>query len=303
MILIPPTITPRTRPDLATFVVSTIEQCGVRVPASSRLRLLHDLYHSGLTTIKSDHPKFEMALEGDRDLQLLGFAFDQLAGTPPSDAYVQLLRKLVRDSSLPQSDRTNSPGRDAGFEIYIGGVCAAARFQPVLWEEPDVTCELDTSKLGFAAKRIKNLKNVCAHVRKATDQIERSNLPGIVILDLALAFNPENRRLRQLYETTFWGEYERAFVHQWAEQQPKVQRIIAGGNVLGVVVHDYHIRQQAGDWQLTGATMRIPNLSRALEDQRYFNKVSTLYTYALPNQSDAGTRPIIMPWSPSLYEN
>lgn len=134
MIILPPTTTERTRPQLARYVIETIEAAGVSVPPSSRFRRLLKLYESGVGTLKPDHPDYESALEGDRDLQLLAFTFDLCGPEGRTDAYLDLLKKLVHDSGLPQQDRKQSPGRDAAFELYIGGVCAAAKLLPVTWE-------------------------------------------------------------------------------------------------------------------------------------------------------------------------
>lgn len=265
------------------------------MPQSSRLRRLFDLYHSGQGTIAPDHPDYDIAVEGERDMQLLGFAFDQLATTPASDEYRKLLKKLVMDSALPQHDRTESPGRDAGFEIYVGAVCTGAQLLPVTWEEPDVTCVLDNTKYGIAAKRIKNVKNLRARVKKAVEQIHRSKLPGMIVLDVGLAFNPSNSRIRQLHETVFLAEYESNFHATWSRYQPKVQELMGRSNVLGIVVHDYHIRERPEGWQLAGITIRVPAEARGTEDRRIFERLSALYTFGLPNQSDASDRPIILP--------
>jgi hypothetical protein len=66
-------------------VIATIEAAGIRVPPSSRLRHMYDIYHRGITTISRDHPDYEVALEADRDMQLLAFAFDQLTTMKLSD--------------------------------------------------------------------------------------------------------------------------------------------------------------------------------------------------------------------------
>ena len=295
MITVPPTITPRTRPELCSFVIATIEAAGVHVPPSSRLRRMYDIYHQGIATIGPDHPDFELALEGDRDMQLLAFAFDQLAAMELSDSYRSLLRKLINDSVLPQNDRTHSFGRDAGFEIYVGAVCTASQLLPVVWEEPDVTCILDGTKYGLAAKRLKNIRNIHKRIRKAVEQIERSGLPGLIVLDLSLAFNPNNHRIRQMPETVFWSDYEKNFWATWRNYQSQIQRIVARADVLGIIVHDYHIRQQDDDWQLAGMTMRIPAEARSVKQQRIFDKLSTLYKYGLPNQTDASSRSLILP--------
>ena len=295
MIIIPPTITPLTRPELSSFVIATIEAAGVPVPPSSRLRRMFDLYHSGIGTIEPDHPDYEIALEGERDMQLLAFAFDQLATTETSGVFGDLLKKLVHDSVLPQRDRTHSPGRDASFEIYVGAVCTAAQLLPVEWEEPDVSCVLDNAKFVFAAKRLKSIRSLQKRVSKAVKQIARSGFPGVIVLDVGLAFNPDNHRIRRMHETVFFSEYEANFNATWSEYQSKVQKAMAQSNVLGAIVHDYHVRQQSDGWQLAGMTIRVAAEARSAEEQRQFKRLSTLYTYGLPNQSAATSPSLVLP--------
>jgi hypothetical protein len=166
----------------------------------------------------------------------------------------------------------------------------------VAWEEPDVTCFLDGTKYGLAAKRLKNIQNLQQRIRKAVKQIQCSGLPGLILLDLSLAFNPENRRIRQMPDAVFWSEYDKNFRATWHDYQPKVQEIMArGGDVLGIVVHDYHIRQQDNDWQLAGMTIRIPTEARSAKQQQDFDTLSILYVYGLPNQTDASSHPLVLP--------
>jgi hypothetical protein len=47
MIILPPTLEMRTRRELASFVVASMEAAGVIVPTSSRLRQMHDLLAAG----------------------------------------------------------------------------------------------------------------------------------------------------------------------------------------------------------------------------------------------------------------
>lgn len=287
MIILPPTIPPRTRQQLSAYVIETIEAAGVPVPASSRLRRIYDLHHSGREVIAADDPNYEIAVEGIRDMQLLGFAFDQLGQAELSAECTDRLEKLVGDTVLPQDGGENSPGRDAGFELYVGAICKAAKLQPI-WEEPDICCELDGTKYGFAAKRLKGLGNLEKRVKKAVRQINGSGLPGVVILDLAMAFNPANRRLRQMDEAVMWEEYQINFRVTWGEYNAKVQKIIGRGDVLGIIVHDYHIRACSDGPELAGMTFRIPAESRTPEERRRFEKLSTCYVHGVPNQTDEG---------------
>lgn len=264
-----------------------MEAAGVRVPPSSRIYRLHELYHSGIPDIGPQHSAYELAVEGERDLQLLGYAFDQCERVELSDSYRRVLRTIVQDSSLPQADRFESPGRDAAFELLVGAVCKAAQLNPVEWGQPDVTCTWNGAKYAFEAKRLKSVKTLEARVKKATKQIRHSGLPGVIVVDMVLALNPDNHRIRDVSDTVFWSLYEKNVRAVWSEHEAKVQQIIARANVLGIVVHDYHIRRRGSDWQLAGATIRIPSVARASEERRDFETLSALYVYGLPNQTDA----------------
>jgi hypothetical protein len=228
-------------------------------------------------------------------MQLLAFAFDQIPAAERSEAFRDRLRMVTDDSALPQNDRAKSPGRDAAFEIHVGAVCAAAKLLPVVWEEPDVTFWLSGVKYGLAAKRLKNARNLRRRIREAVDQINRSHLPGLIALDIGLAFNPENRRVRDVSDAQFLSQYEATFQTIWRRYNPHVQAIMARAKVLGIVVHDYHVRQRGDEWQLAGSTVRIAADARSVAQQREFHKVSTLYVYGLPNQSDASNRPLVVP--------
>jgi hypothetical protein len=156
---------------------------------------MHGIFAAAGKVIPPHHPQFDVALEAQRDMQLLSFVFDQFGSVTPSDAYRTLVYKAVRDSALPQKDRVRSVGRDAVFELFVGAVCTSAGLHPVELEEPDVICVLNGMRFGIAAKRVKSAANILKNVEKAVDQIRKSQLPGIVALDTSLAFNPRNRRI------------------------------------------------------------------------------------------------------------
>jgi hypothetical protein len=247
------------------------------------------------TFIASNHPDFQIAIEAERDMQLLGFAFDQFAECERTTSYVNLLKKIVSDSPLPQHDREHSPGRDAAFELYVGAACQSAQFSPVNFEEPDVTCMWEGTKYAIPAKRIKNEKKIVRRVREATDQIRKCGLPGIIALETCLALNPDNLRIMHMPDTVFWSEYFENLKFSWSQLQKKVQEIISRDNVLGIILHDYQIREQSNNQiALAGMTMRVPALHRTATEQRRFETLSTLYTYALPNQDDVSNLPLVL---------
>lgn len=77
-----------------------------------------------------------------------------------------------------------SRGRDTLAEFYAGARFKAAGCE-ISWEEPDVVCTFESLKFGLAVKRFKvGEGNLEEHIRKARNQIERRNLPGIIVLDV-----------------------------------------------------------------------------------------------------------------------
>jgi hypothetical protein len=297
MIVFPPTLKRRTRREQSIFVLKSIEAYGVRVPPGSRLKKMHDLLVAEGDIIKPDDPEFEIALEAERDMQLLAFVFDQLGPREQVGAYQQLVKKLVDDKVLPHHDRTQSVGRNAAFELFVGAICTSAQLFPVAWEEPDITCVSTGTKYGFAVKRVKSVKQLEKRVKDAVDQIERSGLPGIVVLDTCLAFNPDNTRIAEpLPDSVFASRYHRGMIEIWATFEPKVQRLISRGNVLGILVHDYQVRFQTDrQWGLAGITMDVCAKCRSSSDQRRFNELRTLYTFAMPNQEEIPGSAILLP--------
>jgi hypothetical protein len=297
MIVLPPSLKTRSRREQSEFVIASIEAVGVRIPPGSRLKRMHDLLVAEGDIIQPDDPEFETALEAERDMQLLAFVFDQLGSREQGESYRKLVKKLVDDSVLPHHDRTQSVGRNAAFELFIGAICTSAQLFPVEWEEPDVTCVSDQSKYGFAAKRVKSVKSLETRVRKAVEQIERSGMPGVVVLDTCLAFNPDNLRITEpLPDSLFMSRYLNGMQAIWSQFQPKIQQLMSRGDVVGALVHDYQVRFQLdGQWGLAGMTMRVPALERSASDQHRFDKLATLYTYAMPNQEEVLESKLVVP--------
>ena len=274
--------------ELSAFVMSSIEAIGVDVPAASRLRQMHDLIVSVTGMIQPSHPNFDVAREAIRDLQMLGFTFDHLDSHHSTPSLQQLVRKLVKDSVLPQLDLVHSPGRDAAAELFAGAVCASAAFLPVDWEEPDVTCVRNAVKFGLAVKRVKSEKNLHKLVRKAVKQIRRSGLPGIIILDASLGFNPHNDRVEVPFTDEEFGRRCKDALHTiWDEHNPKIQKCLPAADVRGIIVYDHHVRYQSdGQWSLAGYLMRVPAINRSDGDQRDFENFARAYAHGMPNQED-----------------
>jgi len=281
----------RTRLETAQFVVESIESLGVAVNPTSRLGIMLAVLakprQGTARVIVPSDPDFETALESVHDMSLLEFIFDQLNGHECDDDYMSMVRKVVKDSVLPQADRTQSRGRDAQFELYVTAVCQSAGLTPVRMEEPDVTCTFDATRYGIAAKRIKSVAALEKRVREASNQIVKAGLPGIMVLDTCVALNKENRRIEVPIPEAEFGElYRRAvnrFVH---EHHDRLLKWTESKGVLGLVVHDLQVRMDpSGGWSSAGMTLSV---SMDAERESEFDAFQERYLAGLPNREVLG---------------
>jgi hypothetical protein len=129
----------RTRAEIANFVIASLNALGIEPRPGSRLMRRQRVMIDAAGIISPDHPEFEIALEADRDMQLLEYVFEQDHARSGHPGLVRLLHKLTDDSALPQDDREQSTGRDTQFELFVAAICQAAGLIPVDYQEPDMT--------------------------------------------------------------------------------------------------------------------------------------------------------------------
>ena len=188
----------RTYIENAEYVVSSVRELGLKPHPESRIMRMYRMAIAEDGFIEPSHPDFEIAVEAIRDLQVLAFVFDQAAKYSEDAKFKKLVRVALKDSALPQEDKTQSRGRDAQLELYIAAVCQSAGMLPVAREEPDVTCHTRGTKFGIAIKRLKSAANLEQHTRKAAKQIsECRRIAGIIVLDTTFALNRDNERIKK----------------------------------------------------------------------------------------------------------
>jgi hypothetical protein len=272
---------PRTRAENASFVIDTIRALGIELHPQSRLMRMHHVLTKNKGMIHPDDPDFETAVEAERDMQLLGFVFDQANA---SDTFGQLVRTVVYDSVLPQDDRRQTRGRDFQFELFVAAVCQSAGLVPVEHAEPDVTCTLDGTTFGVAAKRLKSFSKLERRLRAAAKQIQRTNLPGVIAIDTCVALNPDNRRIiTPIPDHEFGIRYKAAFDRFLAAYHLKIRDWVGKG-VLGIVFHDHQVRLHTDrEWGLASMTMRLATDQDNDEDVRQFDRFASRYVNGLPD--------------------
>lgn len=275
----------RTRAENAEFVIEHIKALGLSINSQSRLMKMHNTLTNPTGLISPDDPGFETALEAERDLQVLGFVFEQAEAHPTDVEFQRLVKKALKDSLLPNEDRSQSKGRDAQFELFVAAICQKAGMHPVSREEPDVTCHVGDIKFGIAAKRFKNVTNLGKHVRKAADQIKKTMLPGIIALDTCVALNRNNERITtQIPEKQFGYIYSEAINRFVDDYYGNIQDWVCGKGVRGIVIHDQQVRfQPNGEWSLVGMTKFVNPARKNNRRKREFAMFTKQYKTGLPN--------------------
>jgi hypothetical protein len=99
--------------------------------------------------------------------------------------------ELVSGQTLPQNEREQSKSRDIQFELCVAAHCRTAGYL-VEPKEPDVLVHDPNGNFGIAAKRPKSPKTLERHIRKGSQQIHASGMPGLVAIDLSLIHNRAN---------------------------------------------------------------------------------------------------------------
>jgi hypothetical protein len=177
----------RTQQELARFVVKSFVDMGLNVNPSSRIMRQHNVLVNSTASIAFGTTDFFIAVEALRDLQMLGFIFDQ-ANNCEDPVFRDLVRKCLSDSPLSETDKEKTPGRDSQFELFVAAVCRHAGLLPVEHREPDVVFSLGNVTYCIAAKRPKSIRAIDSCLRDACDQISLEKLPGFIAMDTSLAF-------------------------------------------------------------------------------------------------------------------
>jgi hypothetical protein len=275
----------RTRAENAEFVIAHIKALGLSPNPQSRLMQMYSVLTKAGGIIPPDSPDFDTALEAERDLQVLGFVFEQTVAHPSDAEFQRLVKNVLKDSLLPHEDHNQSKGRDAQFELFVAAICQNAGMLPVAHEEPDVTCHVGDIKFGIAAKRIKNTTKLEKHIRKAADQIKIAKLPGIITLDTCIALNPHNERVTTpIPDEQFGPLYSKAIKRFIDNHCNNFRNWVRGRGARGIVIHDQQVRfRPNGEWALEGMTMFVNFASKNNRRKRDFAIFAKQYKTGLPN--------------------
>ena len=258
----------------ATFVIETLEKMGLPT-ADTRLDSMNIVLEKG--HIPTDDPDFPIALEALLDLSMIAFVLNQLKELPQRKLKAKL-KLLVKDSPLLGPTQENSHGRDTQIELYIAAVCKNAGMQVEL-DEPDIIAGLGGQRYGLAVKRLKSRSKFGRRFRDAADQIEKSGLPGFIVLDVRQAFNPENKKV-QATDDKLQADFRQKWQRFVDNNYRKMKEWQDGREIRGVLLVDHTFNYHRELWVPNTLTYGV-NLSP--DNQREFDEFWLAFKKALPN--------------------
>lgn len=179
-------------------IEETLVRCGVSPTTNSRIakyrRIIEEFTKKAAARQLSANFDWVLLHQALCEISQFGTIIKTLMQPPISQEWSFRLAQLVSGQVLPQSEMEQSRARDAQFELNIAAHCRAAGYA-IESKEPDVLVRDSTGDFGIAAKRPKSAKTLERHIRKASKQIQKSGVDGIVAVDLSLIHNPENKIL------------------------------------------------------------------------------------------------------------
>ncbi len=266
-------------------VIESIKGLGLEIKPGSRLYQMRESLRNEDGTWKDNirpaDSDYSVAREALRDLTLLEFFFDHIDMTGQEDAVRAKVKQTLCDSVLPQGGK-GSLGRDTQAELFVFAVCNKACLQPQL-EEPDVVFQMSRKSYGIAVKRIKSLKKLVDRVKEGAKQIDKSNMPGIIIVDISFAINPQNRDVVAPMDDSNFGKLWGAELRKMIDPiHSLLCNAVKNRGILGVILHDHQTRITEGG-NLWPETMTFIIKNPQFSQTKLLSKFTKRYLNALPN--------------------
>jgi len=275
---------PKTRVEQAEYIVKRLTEFGVRIDPNSRIgRMLRVLRRPG--TITPEDQDYSLAIESIRDMYQLRLIVDTICAHSNDREFRRAINILRKDLAFPEEGE-QSPGRNYQFQLYLAALCTNAG-HPTRHDEPDVQFDFDGATFGIAAKRLRTFSSLEDHVKDGADQIRRAGHPGLIALDLTIAWNQTNQRILsplqgQLYEYAFSAK-TRTFVADYGD---RIRSLVACKGVLSIWLFESILRvTPEPNWTQDLWTFWFPTAENEKADDLLY-KLQSGFLSGVPNLVD-----------------
>lgn len=167
---------------------------------------------------------------------------DELLEPPFKEPFI---RAGANDSELPEDSGDLTRGRDAQFELFVGAVGRRVGFDVSHLGEgqPDWLMSTGIRAWTVETKRAKSAKAVNRLSEKATKQIKRSLVGGVIVIDVSAIGGADQRRLvRCVSDEELADAREKMGDAILSDALPQIMKVIGDVPVGLIIFHDYVIR-------------------------------------------------------------
>jgi len=192
----------RTLGEAADFVVKRLAEIGF--DKFHRFAKMRQALGGPGQVIEPDDSRFAAAREAIRDMRLMEFCLDRLCGAVDEVALRKKLGTAIGDPVSPtEIPKRSAAGRNAQAELFVAAICQAAAMTP-RFVEPDLVVCVGDADHAIAVKRPCTGPALAKRIQEGIEQIRRSNLPGVVVVDATLLCNRGNQELRATSRWLRW---------------------------------------------------------------------------------------------------
>lgn len=174
-------------------IYAQFDALGISILASSRIRAYRDtllvLRDVSQRKYSLDQHKAENILKTIVDFDQLQTIIKAVKRSGQSEMWQAQLHRLISGSAFAAQEITSPSAHDFQFESFLGAVCGLSDYS-IRFNEPDIVIQEGECIFGVAAKRPRSIKSIEKNCRKAKRQIRKSDMSGIVALDLSAALYP-----------------------------------------------------------------------------------------------------------------
>jgi hypothetical protein len=213
---------------------------GIRVSSSSRIANYRRVLNNFLAIAQGGdlpkrQPNLKLFHQGMYEIEQLMVIVNDLSSPPEVQGWKQKVQIIVSGKDLPEDEERKTTARDLQFELFTAALCRRAGYS-ILLEEPDVVVKHPISDFGIAAKRIKSVNKLSHRIKKAKDQILKSEMDGVICLDVTPLHNPTNAFMIVEDPQIAINEVQRIADHFLHRNVKKIRSLIGTEEIFGFMV-------------------------------------------------------------------
>lgn len=242
--------------------------------------------------VQDSHPDWCIFVQSLKDVQEYWFMIEVLGEDLTRPPFLNRFAPSLKDSPHPADSGADTLGRNTQFELFLAAIAKRAGLMVSHPGGAGADWILSTSqeRWSLEAKRIKNFAKMKRHIGNAASQIIRSQIGGVIAIDISLACNPGckplSRFLPDIEIAKTHGDRIDAFVDEY-------RKSIVGGlgsaNVGFVLLHDFVIRPALAtapvreSWGLIELWGKMDILATDSVRRPHYDDLWQLLEMAMPN--------------------